>query len=483
MPSIPTYTSQRNITSNPGAPLRNEVDNQANNNLLNTVNQISQQWSAANDVMQYTDASAKYGVAAADIQARAEADPDFNNTEKYVKELEKAKADSLKGIANQQIANKAAAEFNLNNQVAAFKIGNQFRQKQIVHSKVQLKTNIDIEQNKKLSTSSDIEKAKSDAKIKGLIEASIASGVLDAAEADKMLREAQTDSVKFDIYADQATDEKDSQVLKELKDPNGKYSFLPPDERLSLIKQSQDRIFNNNQTFKREVEVSQDHRTNEFILKMAEGTATFKDIDSEYAIPEEKGGMPRTILDQYQRRLQRGVESDLNQILQEKDTDKDPTKRAKLAKEYNDLIEYYLDDKTDQWKAKEALAKGLADGLIDPQEQKILYPLKNSLKDIQFNRSTSPVDWAIKSVKEMMGASNASDEEIAIRIKQLVNGIGEGKSPQQMSGEIMSQEMLKNFPDIESYPEKGVEYLNEDGRKYIVFPNKTWKWADGKTTK
>jgi len=286
---------------------------------------------------------------------------------------------------------------------------------------------------------------------------------------------------EWDIYNDVSTQEQDSPILAELKKGNqGKYKDLSSDQRLDLLKKSQQRIFQNNQTFKRNVEVSQNTRNNDFIDKLASGTATFKDIDAEFAIPESEGGMKRSVLDQYQRRLQVGVKNDLNIMLKEKNADKDLTERAKKVKEYNDLIDMFIDDTGDQWKAKEALAKGYADGNLDAGEMKILNPIKDNLKAIEFNRNTSPIASAIKEVKKWMKNSNATDEELAFRTKQLINGIGGGGKPQEEVKKIMDSEMLKHFPDYPSYPEKGKLKKDSNGIMFRVFPDGSWAVETGK---
>lgn len=491
MPELPIYQARNNIKANAPAPLKGAADMdlrqgeaaQGFNDIQGinkTLADTAQAWSNANDVMQATEARSKHGLAIADIQQRAERDPDFSNGPKYHEELVKAKNTTLEGISNQQVAAKLGAEFNYDSGVAAIKIQDNMRQKQIVWGQVQAKNSLDTLMQQKLQAP-DAEQAIYDEKIKATIHDNVVTGILSPAQADKLLSDAQKTSVQYQIYNDPATSEQDSKVLADLKDPKGKYAFLPPDTRLDLITESQRRVFQNNQTYKRNVEDSQVVRNNNFINKMADQTATFQDIDAERAIPEEQGGIKRTVLDQYTRRLQGDVQEDLNRLLRQKGDNKKPTQVAKKAKEYNDLIEMYLDDKSDQWKAKEALAKGYADGLLDADELKILDPLKTNLKDIQFNKDTSLIATAVKQVKNWMGKSNASSEDIAIRIKQLLNSIGAGENPQVQAKKIMDAEMTKHFPEMQTYPKEGKKFLDRaSGRAYVVYPDGKWAWVEGK---
>lgn len=483
MAVIPGYDSKQNINANIAEPTRNEADIpfKQQQQVMSTLQDVTQKWSDANDVMQYTEAKAKYEVAASDIQARAAADPNFKDSAKYFAELDKAKSLNLSGINNKQVVEKAALEFDYGNQIAKIKIGSQAKEKQLEYNKVMVKSNLDTLLQKKLSAATPAEAMQYDHQINNVLDLNVRSGVLTYAEADKQLKDSQKTSVQYEIYNDPSTQETQSTLLKELRDPNGKYEYLDPDTRLSLIEESQRRIFQNNQTYKREVEQSQVKRNDGFIEKLAGQTANFKDIDNEEKIPEDQGGIKRTVLLQYRRFLQSGVEKTLNDMIREKNPNtKEATQRSRMATEYNDLIENYLSDKTDQWKAKELLAKSLADGVIDADELKVLSPIKDGLKDVKFNKDTSPIASVVKQVKSWMGNSNASSENIATRLKQMIGGIGDGGQPQAEMGKIMDAEMLKHFPDYSTYPKEGKNYLDKkSSRAYKIFSDGKWAWIEG----
>ncbi len=491
MPELPTYNAKQNVQPSTTAPLR-QPDPLVNDaaqagedqqKILSTVATIGQKYSDANDVMQYTEAKAKHGVAVAQIEAAAALDPDFKNASKYHEQLVDVNKTFSKGIDNQMVASKANAEFEYDAGLASIKINGNFKQKQIAYNQVMVKTNLNTLMQQKLAAGTPAESAQYDLKIKDLLTENLHTGVLGYADAEKMLQESQKTSVQYQIYNDPSTAEKDSQLLSELKDPKGKYAFLEPKDRLDLIQESQRRIFQNNQTYKKEVEVSQVQRNDDIIEKMAKHEATFKDIDNEMAIPEEQGGIKRGTLLQYKRYMENGVERTLNEFMKEKvNGTKEATDRAKQATEYNALIENYLSDKTDQWQAKEMLATALADGHIDADELKVLNPLKANLKDIQFNKDTSFIASAVKQVKSWMHQSNASSEDIALRTKQLLQNVGAGDAPQVAMGKIMDAQMLSHFPDANTYPKQGKNFIDKKtSRSYRVYTEDgkvKWAWID-----
>lgn len=136
MPVLPTYSSKQNIQARPiGVPI---TDSDANivqdQKVLKTMTEVAQKWSDAQDVMQSTEAKVKWEIKSAEIKARADADKDINNSNKYIQELQKAKTDSISGISNQLNAQKAALELDYNTQLATIEIESGFKKKQLLNN-------------------------------------------------------------------------------------------------------------------------------------------------------------------------------------------------------------------------------------------------------------------------------------------------------------------------------------------------------------
>ena len=137
MPTFPVYESKQSLSANPISPAMSGQDAvmQATGNLNKTLGSIAQQWSDAQDLMQYTDAKAKFGVAIADIEARASNDPNFSNGDKYKKEVTEARQNATKGISNQQVALRAGLEFDSNAAISGIKIDGAMAKKQVDYTR------------------------------------------------------------------------------------------------------------------------------------------------------------------------------------------------------------------------------------------------------------------------------------------------------------------------------------------------------------
>jgi hypothetical protein len=219
---------------------------------------------------------------------------------------------------------------------------------------------------------------------------------------------------------------------------------------------------------------SQETRHNELLDNLAKGKLTLTDIENEMQIPEDIGGLKKKILVNYQKAIQNGIQKDLNRMLTEKTPDKDPTARAKAVKQYVDLIDAFVNEDTDKWHAREKLAEAYTDGIINSQEAVFLNNLKTNLKNIEFNRNTGPINSAIKSLKSWMGKNNASDEEITLRVKQLLGTLQQGQAnPQDAAKAIMQNHIYQKIPEAATLSPKGQLMMDAYGNKAIVYPDGT----------
>lgn len=278
-------------------------------------------------------------------------------------------------------------------------------------------------------------------------------------------------AVDMAIAGDMSVHQEDSAVMAELqKGKKGLFGYLSTTDINKNIKESQQKIYYNSQITKRDIQEQQNLRNDEVLNKISTDSLTLADIEREMNLPEEQGGLPKKVLVNYKRAIQRGVEKDLNAMLKEKTTDGDPTRKAQAVKQYLDLIDSFVDDSTDKWYAREKLSAAYADGLLNKGETIFLNNLKNNLKNIEFNRSTGPINSAIRGLKSFLKQNNASDEEIAIRIKQLLGS----QNINADTVKAIAQEHTKSkIPEAPVISEKGQLIMDGDGNIAMVYPDGT----------
>lgn len=277
-------------------------------------------------------------------------------------------------------------------------------------------------------------------------------------------------AVNMAIAADMSTDQESSVVMKELqKGKRGAFGYLGTTELNNAVKASQGKIYYNSQIEKRNLDEQQSERNDLILSKIADRSITLTDIDRELMVPEEQGGLKRKLLYQYQKGLRQGILADLNTMLKEKNSDKEPTKRANMVKGYLDLITSFIDDTTDKWTALEKLASAYSDGIINGGEAVFLNNVAKHLNDIKFNKSTGPINSAIKSLKKWFNQSNASDEETAIAIKKL---LGNQTVDANTVKNIVAEHIQSKVPDSIIVGEKGQLMVDAYGNKAMVYPDR-----------
>jgi len=156
---------------------------------------IAVKWSNAVDTVQYTSAKANYEAGVNDVVNRAANDPDYNNSDTYVKELEELKKENLKGFSNKNIQSRAALDFEYGNQAAEIKIGNAYKKKVIAAGQVATFKLLDLEASNYVNSVGERGKIVAAAKIKNIIDAQVAAGVFGEKEGHKLyestIKEAQ----------------------------------------------------------------------------------------------------------------------------------------------------------------------------------------------------------------------------------------------------------------------------------------------------
>lgn len=278
-------------------------------------------------------------------------------------------------------------------------------------------------------------------------------------------------AVDVAIASDMSTTQEDSLVMQELqKGKKGIFYFLPETERVKAIKESQQRIYYNNQIQKKEVDKVRETRSDAIIDKFLNNTITLSDIDNEMTVPEQAGGINREELRSYQNAIKRGIDINLKEMLQEKTPqDKtEPTKRAKLVAEYLSLVNV-MGDETDKWSAKEKLAKAFSDGVIDKQELAFL----NSLKK---NQSTFPSSLIISSMKNLQAfftGHNALAENTALGLKQLIEMIQGKTDPIVATKTIQQRYIYQKVPEAVSLGENGGFFRDFNGTTFKITPEGT----------
>ena len=216
MPDFPPMRSQRTrdferydskgdlTTRQPGAFVSKDTSGevtQTYGKLGEVVADSAQKWSNAYDTIQKTGAKVAFESGMSDILSRAANDPDYNNSDKYFKEIEKLKGQSLKGFSSKFNETQTAMELGLQATNANVQIGNLYKKKAIEFGQVKAQQQLDMAiQN----PTPDIEET-----VKGILAPQVQAGIFSEKQAydlqKKYVRDGKYNAFLNDLNGDPTT--------------------------------------------------------------------------------------------------------------------------------------------------------------------------------------------------------------------------------------------------------------------------------------
>jgi len=451
-PRIPTYDSQKNFTAQTQQPLRDEVKQsfQDQQKVFGTMQDIVQKWSDANDVMQYTEAKAKYETKTADILSRSTVDPDYKDTAKYYKELEDARIDSTKGISNNQVKNKLMIEMGYGNQMTAIKIDTISKKKQIDHNQYVLDEALDAMAKKLIEASTPTEAIQISTEIDDLITYNVKSGVISEAEGKKKREQIEKAAVQYAININ--PDEAEKMLAQ------GKFQHLSPDDRVNFLKIVEAKKAQNHAELQRLYAESKKATEDALQEKLYMETLTINDLDNALSVPEAEGGADRSILSTMKKKLY--------DTQQEKIVNYIGIKYPESL-EYVNLIDKALDKESDLIRSRQILIDAYKDGKITKEEAVVLDKIKDIATSIEIKKAL-PIEkqWiqagsALKRFKELrknLYISDKSVEEQAQDLREYLTLLSSQQDePNKILDNIIKKRQDSNYPQYMGY-EKGNTY-------------------------
>jgi hypothetical protein len=441
MPVLPTYQSKQNIiqpkvSNAPAVGQQGGAEDlyKGTETILKGTEDIGTKWQTAVDTMDYTKAKANYETAIATVKSNAVNDPNPDNQLAHQKQLQDITKDFGNQFHNKELANKAKFELDHNIAIANMEIGNEFKKKQLFANKINIGTTIDNLVQSKINTTNPALKADADQQIFALVNAHQASGTITPAEAEKYLKDSKIIEVKYEIARDNSTTEKASDLLKALKDTK-QYPDLTPTERLSLIEESQKRIFQNNQSYKKQVDNNEDAVT-----------ATLADKNKPQ--PSEQQIIAMMDSEQITPKFAKATIENLKSIKEKKEN------RSEYFDKASRKIITPGDTKPEDIRI--GLLNANAAGDLSNEEFALLYTFNQeannkSIDDDSPHKSfaRSIIDWS---------DSNAGSKTIESRsrmFKDYMTQVNSGTEPETAVKNAKIAEIIRLHPAVATYPEEG----------------------------
>uniref|UniRef100_A0A6M3IR04 Uncharacterized protein n=1 Tax=viral metagenome TaxID=1070528 RepID=A0A6M3IR04_9ZZZZ len=434
-----------------------------------TGSEVLRKWQAAQDTMDYTQAKADYETKIAQVKIGAKNDPDPDNSDAHISQVQELKKDFAAKFHNKELAQKALFELDKDISIASMEIGNEFRKKQLYQNKINLGSLVETLAAEKRATDNLAIQQEIQGKIDGVLIANVANGTITQAEA----RNLKTLQVRSDILSDSSVREAESDVLTKLRDSKDEeYSYLSQDERLDAIKDMQARIYQNNQSYKREI----DYLHTDTAIGMAQSLVDSKLTSFDVQAALKAGTIDATTARVFTAALEKGTVP----------TEKEPI----VAEEYLEVFDKNLKESIKAKDIIENATKEWQKGNLKDDEYAFF--IQQAQKKLERERNDQP-GWgkAMEAFKRgamsilTFGLSEAPGMKMDM-IKKFLERGGE-KNPEEVSKEVILETQTKYHPSIDLLEETPNGVMAEDTDLDILNVNKTklkpnYKW-DSKNNK
>jgi len=211
MPEFPRAHSSASLTTQKPRADRNDADyrsdaavrSKQDASFLASVKDTTVKWNDAVVTSQVNAFKAQKGIFMADVKSRAQLDPDQNNANKYIKEIDDYNKRAFNGMS-EQAKLAAGAELFVDSEVAKIQINGVFQKKVIVEGVKNLTTSIEGYKQEVINTGNASELGKSYVSAMQTIDVNVATNVISPDEGKrlkaKFVEEVRTGLIDRDLY-------------------------------------------------------------------------------------------------------------------------------------------------------------------------------------------------------------------------------------------------------------------------------------------
>lgn len=465
MPTLPGYDSKQSVNPIATAPLRNNdpmineaaAAGQDTQNMLKTLDVVTQKLSDANDVMQFTKAKSTAQIGLAQQEALAKADPNPDNADAHLKAIQNVADKSVDGISNQMVAQKASSEIKADAFVAGIKINSMFKEKQMLANDIALGSYADTAAQNKSNAVTPALGMQVEQDFLKTIQTNYAAGLITEGRAKGLIDDYRIGEVKNDIIKEGATQIGDSSVLTEIqKGKDGKYNALSTDQRTEASRMVRLQVRDNKQ-----ISTEQNMSTRIDTIKgIANGEITWQNTKFITDMAQKDPDLAEAL----QKNLTENKKGGTYSAQEDKNADFESLASDIFKANTKEDINKYL---------LKALTPGMSMDrlsiLVNAAEQRgsTLPTMKDSTNG-QVDPKQQQIDSAFKHIQNYVKVNKPKDDNVIINF---FKNLGTATPPIEAASRAINAESIKNRPDIIGNPPTGRTMIDKYGNRALVFPD------------
>ncbi len=457
MPVLPTYESSNNINT-PLGPERNQAAQPFKDNaqVLGTLQDITQKLSDAHDTMQETKAKTTAETSFLQTEQAALNDPNPDNLEMHLKNIQEAADNSVKGIDNQELAGQVKEDISHSAFLSGIKIQDLFKKKQMFANDQRLDQLATVTSQNKANAITAAQGQQDEDNFMSTIQQNVSKGLISPERGNQLVRQYKVGVVKTRIAQNPSTNPDDYKGV----DEGVGLDLTESNEKDKMI---QARIKQNEQT-----EIKQTLNDRVSVVKgIASGQYTWQNADQigKIAAKDPKLG----------EALQAVFNADASGKPYEPEEEQNQSFadlagklfQSKTKEQVNDYILNVLNSHAERDMSKDRLAI-----LISAAEQRAngLSTNKES-GDGKDDPQQSVIGGAVKGIKDFFKGTEDNAKKAGGVLVDFFKNLSGGATPQVAHQEAMKTFNVKEYPWISALPKEGAIKVDKNGNKVRIFPD------------
>lgn len=435
MPDFPRYESKGELTTQQPsiqAPTDNtgETTAKAGETIGSAIQTNTLKWSNAVDTIQKTTSQANFKAGMLDIQTRAANDPNYNNSDQYLKEIEKLKSESLKGFSSKTAETEMAIDLEYESKVGKIGIDNLYKKKFIDVGQASTRNLLEIEAQNPTPNS---EKA-----IDSILATQVEKGIYGH-EAAYVLGEQYKKQAKFNSFL---IDFRNDPVAAEKAFNKNAYGM-----DIETAEKARSKL--------KEIKALQKEQQTSLYGDMSLGimTGQVSEQSIDEAVMANKLNPNNGITEIQGKQLKTALYRDVTQRI-----------GAKQFKTYKKAIDFVFSDSAqDRFRGYEAILQAYSDGLT-PDESNFLKKVLDTKKDATFAAKSAS---GKKFLENLLGARPKNMEKETKVLLEYAKRIANGSTPEAASQETALQVIQEDHPAVVGDPTLAGAFTPSKGFKNI----------------
>ena len=450
MPSLPQYDSQQNINIT-SATVRNQVDQpfKDQQQMLDTLSNVTQKLSNANDVMQETKAKVTVETALAQQEKAAQSDPNPENVETHLKAIESITKDASKGIDNQEVAGRVNLELQQAGFLSGIKVQDLFIKKHMLANDLSLDALATTASQNKANAVSPAAGQQVEDNFMQTISKNVNTGLITPQRGMDLVKNYKIGVVKTKITQNSSTNPDDYKGLSDGLDL--KESDIVDKMVKARIKENQETVIK--QTLGNRVDT---------IKKVASGELTWRDADKIQQVAK------------YDPKLAESLQATFENKIKENKIAKD---KKETDKHYSDLINSVFNSESKEDLQNEVLKllhessdKENTSNLVDAISKRAdTLPTKKTSDDAKQSPMQQSVDSSVQSIQEL---SKDDPQKSSALFSSFFKNLAGGGQPDVAKNDAIKTYNLKTYAWIGNLPKDGAVFMDRTtGAKRRLYPD------------